>query len=282
MEIAKLRIIRSLWTKVVKAFDPDSEVTPLIVNAFTSKWNKTLYDPHVNVLRTTIEALSAIIGGVDGLCLNAFDYLTDESNAHSTRLAQNIPGIINEESFCDKVIDPAGGSWAIESLSDQLGQKAWSLFQEVEGRGGLSKAIREGFVQNHIETVAKQKLEAIKEGKSVLVGTNQFNNPAEQPQKLLEKTLEPAAPREKTQKQQDALSNVAEQIAACYITDQPNEALFGSTVDAFKTGVTIDDVKLELINGVVDSKMKIICVNQPLKIQRAAQPTEQSRENGQP
>jgi methylmalonyl-CoA mutase len=142
MEVAKLRAARILWAKAVEAFGGNRESRKMHIHAQTSLWNKTLYDPYLNMLRTTTEAFSGIVGGINSMHVGAFDEVFGLPDEFSRRIARNTQIILKEESHLDRVIDPAGGSWYVENLTNEIAEKAWKLFQEVERRGGMYKAVK--------------------------------------------------------------------------------------------------------------------------------------------
>ena len=176
MEIAKLRALRTTWANIVEAFGGDSEAQKATVYSGSAKYNKTIHDPYVNMLRNTTEAFSSMIGGCDILSVEPFDDVFGHPNQLSRRIARNVQVILKEECHGGRVIDPAGGSWFIENLTLELGQKAWSLFQQVEQQGGMLSALKAGFVQNSIADVHKEKTKKLGQRKNVAVGTNMYAN----------------------------------------------------------------------------------------------------------
>ena len=179
MEVAKLRAIKVIWAQIVRAFGGAKRTQGISLHARTGRRNKTCLDPHVNMLRTTSEALAAAIGGVDSLTLAPFDAPLGPSNDFSRRVARNVQLILQQELQLTNLIDPAGGSWHVEKLTDQLARAAWQLFQEIEARGGLQMCLQTGFVQREIEAVAQQRLRDLESQEAVLVGTNMYADPNE-------------------------------------------------------------------------------------------------------
>jgi len=177
MEMAKLRAARYLWAQVVKAYglsEPGN--ARMNIHAVTADWNKTLYDPYVNMLRTTTESMSAIIAGIDSLTVRPFNSVFSEPDEFSERIARNQQLLLKEESYLDKVVDPAAGSYYIENITDALIDKAWSLFLEVESRGGFMEAFQQGFIQEKIRQTSQKKLNDIAMRRELLLGTNQYPN----------------------------------------------------------------------------------------------------------
>jgi methylmalonyl-CoA mutase len=179
-EIAKLRALRLLWAAIVKAYDADPQLaSKLRIHSSTSSWYQTTLDPYVNMLRVTTEAMSAVIAGADSLTVSPFDSTFKTSDEFSERIARNVSIILKEEAYLDKAIDPAAGSYYLESLTDQLANQAWSLFKEVEAKGGFEEAYENGFILSSITEVSRRKFRDIANGRMVLVGTNKYPNPKE-------------------------------------------------------------------------------------------------------
>ncbi|MGK7370172.1 MAG: methylmalonyl-CoA mutase family protein [Candidatus Halalkalibacterium sp. M3_1C_030] len=174
-EIAKLRALRLLWRQLLEAYEADGDI-PAYIHAETSLWNKTVFDPYVNMLRSTTEGMSAAIGGIDSLTVHPFDRIFEEPDDFSERIARNSQIIMQEEAYFDKVTDPSAGSYYIEKLTDKIAGEAWSLFQQVEQEGGLLKSLQNGTVQSLIESTQKSRdLEIASRGR-IFVGTNQYPN----------------------------------------------------------------------------------------------------------
>ena len=179
LEIAKFRAARFLWSKLLEVFNADEESRKLFIHARTTKSNQTIYDPHVNILRTTTEAFSAIVGGVDSLHTNRFDEIFSDENEFAGRIARNTQIILKEEAHLDKVIDPAGGSYFVESLTKEIAEAAWKEFQLIQSKGGLLECIKSGYIQDSVSAVAEQKSKDVKTRKQVIVGSNMYANPKE-------------------------------------------------------------------------------------------------------
>ena len=150
MEIAKLRAFRLLYAKVVQAYGiEDASLQSPFILVKTDKLNQTQYDYYNNLLRTTTEAISGVIGGANAVIVQGFDGLRQAEDAQSSRLARNIQHLLKHESYLDKVIDPAGGSYYIEQATDALGQAAWKMFQDIEKEGGFLEWVEVGKVGSH-------------------------------------------------------------------------------------------------------------------------------------
>ncbi|HNQ67063.1 MAG TPA: methylmalonyl-CoA mutase family protein [Bacteroidales bacterium] len=177
MEIAKLRAARLLWAKIVEANDcKNIESTKINMHCETSQWNKTIYDPYVNMLRATTEAMAAIIGGTGSLTVIPFDDSFAEPSEFSLRIAKNVQLIIREEAHFGKVVDPAAGSYYIENLTDNLIEKAWDLFLKLDELGGFTEAVKTGFIQDSINQTAKLRNSNIATRREIVLGTNQYPN----------------------------------------------------------------------------------------------------------
>lgn len=181
MEVAKFRAARLLWAKITEAFGAKQEDRKAVIHARTSRINQTKYDPYVNMLRTTTEAFSAVIGGVDSMHTNHFDELFGIPNEFSRRIARNVQIILSEESHLSQLIDPAGGSYYVEKLTQDVALEAWKQFQQIEDKGGMSKALESGFIKEKIDDVVALIRNDYSKRKSVLVGTNMYANATEQP-----------------------------------------------------------------------------------------------------
>ncbi len=187
MEIAKLRAARMLWSQIVAAFGGSEDAQKMTIHARTATWNKTVNDPYVNMLRTTVEAFAGAIGGIDSMHVAPFDEVIRQPDEFSRRIARNTQLILQQECNLTRLIDPAGGSWYVETLTDKLARAAWKLFQEVEQQGGMLKALQAGLPQQQIAGVASKRADSLASRKDVLVGVNMYANPSEKP-------LEPRAP----------------------------------------------------------------------------------------
>ena len=174
-EIAKLRAARLLWSVVINGFHL-SNIEKMNIHCVTSRWNKTVYDPYVNLLRTQTEAMSAILGGADSVTVEPFDTVFRSPDEFSERIARNQQLILKEEAYFDKVADPAAGSYYIENLTNLMAENAWKLFLEIEEKGGFLSGLKTGFIQNAISESAKERLTDSAMRKNILLGTNQYPN----------------------------------------------------------------------------------------------------------
>jgi methylmalonyl-CoA mutase len=175
MEVAKMRAGRLLWSRIVQQFGPKNPKSlSLRTHCQTSGWSLTEQDPYNNVTRTCIEALAAVLGGTQSLHTNSLDEAIALPTDFSARIARNTQLYLQHETGITKVVDPLGGSYYLESLTEQLAQKAWQLIEEVEGLGGMTKAIESGIPKMRIEEAAAAKQARIDSGKDVIVGVNKY------------------------------------------------------------------------------------------------------------
>ena len=187
MEIAKMRAGRLLWAKMVKEFNPENvKSLSLRTHCQTSGWSLTEQDPYNNVARTCIEAMAAGLGGTQSLHTNALDEAIALPTDFSARIARNTQIYIQEETGITKAIDPWGGSYYVEKLTQQITEKAWERIQEVEELGGMAKAIESGIPKMRIEEAAARKQARIDSGKDIIVGVNRYQLDKEDPIDILE------------------------------------------------------------------------------------------------
>lgn len=187
MEIAKMRAGRLLWAKIVKQFNPkNSKSLALRTHCQTSGWSLTEQDAFNNVTRTAVEAMAAALGHTQSLHTNSFDEAIALPTDYSARIARNTQLYLQDETGITKVVDPWGGSYYVEYLTDQLVQKAWTLIEEVEELGGMAKAIEAGIPKMRIEEAAARKQARIDSGKDVIVGVNRYQTKEKDDFEILE------------------------------------------------------------------------------------------------
>ena len=187
MEIAKMRAARMLWAKIIKSFNPKNPKSmALRTHCQTSGWSLTEQDPYNNVGRTVIEAMSAAMGHTQSLHTNALDEAIALPTDFSARIARNTQIYLQEETNICRVVDPWGGSYYVESLTQEIAEKAWKLIQEIEELGGMAKAIETGIPKMRIEEAAARTQARIDSGKQVIVGTNAYKLNEEEPIDILE------------------------------------------------------------------------------------------------
>ncbi len=177
MELAKFRAARILWANIVNAYKPERGCSEkMFVHAVTSKWNLTSYDPYSNMLRGTTEAMSASLAGVQSLEVTPFDASYEQPTEFAERIARNVQLLLKHESHFNSVIDPAGGSYYIETLTQSIAEQAWKLFCETESAGGYVAAFRAGNIVEAVEQSAAAKDKAVATRRTILLGTNQYPN----------------------------------------------------------------------------------------------------------
>ena len=177
MELAKFRAARMMWAQIVAQFKPGAtDCAKMMAHAVTSRFNQTIYDAHVNLLRSQTEAMSAALAGVDSITVTPFDAPYKTPDEFSERIARNQQFLLKEESHLDKVVDPAGGSYYVETLTVSIAKEAWKLFLEVEEKGGFTACVADGSVQAAVNASSTKRHADMATRKEILLGTNQFPN----------------------------------------------------------------------------------------------------------
>ncbi len=248
MEIAKMRAARMLWAKLVSQFNPKNQKSlALRTHCQTSGWSLTEQDPFNNVARTTIEAAAAAFGGTQSLHTNALDEAIALPTDFSARIARNTQIFLQEETGITKTVDPWAGSYYIEKLTHDIAQKAWSLIEEVEELGGMTKAIEAGIPKLRIEEAAARKQARIDSGQDIIVGVNKFRLEEEDPISTLEvdnqtvrngqiKRLEQIKSTRNTEAVHQALSKLTEAARS------GKENLLALAVDAARKRATLGEI----------------------------------------
>jgi len=187
MEIAKMRAARMIWAKLVKQFHPKNPKSlTLRTHCQTSGWSLTEQDPYNNVARTCVEAMAAVFGGTQSLHTNALDEAIALPTEFSARIARNTQIYLQKETEITRVVDPWGGSYYVEKLTEEISQKAWKLIQEIEDLGGMAKAIETGIPKMRIEEAAARKQAKIDSGEHQIIGVNSYRLDQEEPIDTLE------------------------------------------------------------------------------------------------
>jgi methylmalonyl-CoA mutase len=197
MEIAKIRAAREVWARIASEFsagDPDPETLKANIFGRTSFFTKTYYDPYVNMLRNSTEAFSAVVGGVDGLTVGCFDEAVRSGDEFSRRTARNAQIMLQEEFHLTAAIDPAGGAWYIESITESLASKIWETIQDVQSRGGMLACVKSGYVQKAVGDVLQERFKKLSTRSDRAVGTNMYPNLTETPLSGAVKFTPPSAP----------------------------------------------------------------------------------------
>ena len=252
MEIAKMRAARLLWAKLVKQFNPKNPKSmALRTHSQTSGWSLTAQDVFNNVIRTTIEAMAAAMGGTQSLHTNALDEALALPTDFSARIARNTQIYLQEETGITHVVDPWGGSYYVESLTAELTTKAWALIQEVEKLGGMTRAIESGLPKMRIEEAAARRQARIDSGRETIVGVNKYVVADEKPIDVL--VVDNAAVREtqlarleRVKKTRNAdLANAAlAALTKCAATGEGN--LLELAVDAARKRATLGEISMAL------------------------------------
>ncbi|MEH7305572.1 methylmalonyl-CoA mutase subunit beta [Neobacillus drentensis] len=175
MEMAKLRAARILWNRISDVYGASCDMAKMQIAAETSSFTKTVTDSHVNLLRAGNEAFAAVAGGVQYLHVSPFDHLTG-ANPSSDRIARNTQLLLKEEAHLKTVVDPAGGSWYVEHLTNELAEKAWFFFQGIETHGGILEVLKTNWLQKEIAAVYEKRIQDVQTRRTSIVGTNVYAN----------------------------------------------------------------------------------------------------------
>lgn len=247
MQIAKLRAVRPIWAQIVKAFGGSEDAQKMHIHGRPAKFFKTIYDPYVNMLRDTTELFSGVVGGVDSFENSTFDEPVRKGDEFSRRIARNMQIILQEEFGLLQPIDPAGGSWAVETLTKQIKEKIWAEFQAVESKGGIVAALKEGYPQEQIAAVLDARFKAAETRKDRIVGNNMYPNMTEE---RIDARPESQADNMKARKSaiEAYLANVNAKDAIAAIKADDVE----SVIAAAKAGATIAELRKALGTAEVD------------------------------
>lgn len=250
-EIAKLRAARILWHNIIQHYGGNPEVFRMFIHSITSEYNLTLTDPYVNMLRTTTETFSAIVGGADSITTHPFDIKFGIADEFSRRIARNTQIILKEEAHLGQVIDPAGGSYYVETLTEQIAQLTWEKFQDIVSNGGMYKLLLNSSIQKELDETNKFRLENYKKRKDVLIGTNLYANLKEQTPEF--RTLnhnEFANQRIKELAQYQKESEIKPQFEKIKVANQKGDSeLIRAMVDALLEGALISEISSALKTG---------------------------------
>ena len=252
MEIAKMRAARLLWTRIVAEFNPQNPKSSMLrTHSQTSGWSLTEQDPYNNVVRTTVEAMAAVFGGTQSLHTNALDEAIALPTEFSARIARNTQLIIQEETGITKVVDPWGGSYLMESLTQEIADKAWELIEEVEAAGGMAKAIETGMPKLRIEEAAAKKQARIDRGDDVIVGVNKYQLAEEDDVEILEIDNDAVRTAQlerlesiRSSRDEKAVETVLEEIRQCAASGSGN--LLALAVEATRRRATVGEVSFAM------------------------------------
>ncbi len=273
MEIAKFRAARMLWHTIAEAFGAGPEYRRMTIHGRTGMYNKTRIDPWVNMLRVSTETFAGIAGGCDSIHTGPFDEVLGMPDEFSRRIARNVQTLFKEESHFDKVADPAGGSWYVENITLALAKHAWALFQDIEGMGGMAKALFAGDVQEKTEAVATARAKNTATRKDRIVGVNMYPNLTETPLAPRDErgpdfhqTCMARVTRDIKDRDESVVDNALAALKAAI-----GEKRMGLAVDAAAAGATLSELSSAM--GYGTGKVSI----QPLNIHRRAEPFENLR-----
>lgn len=249
MEIAKLRAARMLWARLASVLGGTPAAQRTTLHVRTCLFNKTVYDPYVNMLRTTVEAFSGVLGGCDSLQVGAFDEVVRTPDAFSQRIARNQQLVLRDECQLTKVADPAGGSWYVENLTAELAGRAWAIFQEIEKLGGMAKALQAGWPQAEVAKIAEARRVGVARRRDSIIGTNVYANPTEKPLEVPDTRSELAGFRRRRAREIAAARTTAddqqhrtvlERLAG--VVGKQDAALFEACIQAVSAGATLGEV----------------------------------------
>lgn len=276
MEIAKLRAARYLWAKIVESYGGDENAQKMLIHGRSSIFYQTVYDPYVNMLRTTTEAFSAVIGGVDSLHSSCFNESIGLPDEFARRIARNVQILLNEESNLSKIIDPAGGSYYIEKLTDEVANLTLKMVQDIDDKGGIVKFIESGELQSSINAILEERKKDLAKRKTVLVGTNQYANTKEEKLeavlpdcKEIKKKRSEYIQKFRTSGDNSKHTAILQKLQS--IVDNNTDKL-NTAIEAILEGATLGEVASAIRSNYSESQSVT-----PLKIVRLAEDFEQLR-----
>jgi len=252
MEIAKMRAARLLWARIVSEFNPANPKSSMLrTHSQTSGWSLTEQDPYNNVVRTTIEAMAAVFGGTQSLHTNALDEAIALPTDFSARIARNTQLVIQEETGITRVVDPWGGSYMMESLTQDIADKAWELIEEVEQAGGMAKAIETGMPKLRIEEAAAKKQARIDRGEDVIVGVNKYRPEKEDQVEILDIDNEAVRASQlarladiRASRDESAVEAILEDIYQCAVSGKGN--LLELAIEATRRRATVGEISFAM------------------------------------
>lgn len=266
MEIAKMRAARMLWAKMVREFHPAKDKSmALRTHCQTSGWSLTEQDPYNNVTRTCVEALAAAMGHTQSLHTNALDEAIALPTDFSARIARNTQLILQQETDICRVVDPWGGSWYVEHLTQELASRAWALIEEIESLGGMAKAIETGIPKMRIEEAAAKKQARIDSGQDIIVGVNRFFSAESAELEILEVDNTRVRRQQldrleklKAERDEPQVQHCLERLSAA--AESGSENLLALSVDAARARATLGEISmaLEKIFGRYQARIKSI------------------------
>ena len=273
MEIAKLRAARLLWSQVVAAFGGGETAQQMTLHAQTATRNKTSYDAYVNILRSTLQGLAGAVSGIDSLHISPFDVTIRPPDEFSRRIARNQQLILQHESNLAQPIDPAGGAYYVEYLTDWLAREAWSHFQEIEAEGGMFAALQAGIPQNQVTEVAARRADNLARRKDVLIGTNMYPDLNSAP------LARGSAEGEKWYREraaQIAAMRTSENSVLSTLSEAASDNLLEAAIEAAQSGTTLGQITKAIRPNSVQGPSVM-----PLHIHRIAEHFETLRQNAE-
>ena len=250
-EVAKFRALRMLWAQVVEAFGGDAEAQKINLYAHTGMLDKSELDPYVNMLRTTVEAFAGAVSGIDGMHIAPFDATARPPDAFSRRIARNQHLVLQQEANLARLVDPAGGSWYVEYLTQEITKAAWAIFQQIEAASGMHEALQAETPQEQTAEVAEKRVQNLANRRDVMVGTNMYANPTETPLR----------PDDGEKHAQHRIDTIAQQRgAAGDALAQIKRDDFDTLVQAALYGATLGEITSALYDDQTATKVTPLCV----------------------
>lgn len=261
MQIAKLRAVRPIWAKIIAEFGGDEEDQRMYVHGKPALFFKTIYDPYVNMLRNTTEIFSGVVGGLDSYENSPFDEPIRKGDEFSRRIARNVQIMLQEEFGLLKPIDPAGGSWAVETLTKEIKEKIWAEFQLIEGKGGIVKALQEEYPQSQITKILEERFKNAEYRKDRIVGNNMYPNMTEE---LLDKRSEDHD--EIKRQRMNAIGEYLNDMDDVYKQEniaklaELKDELLAQAVQSIQAGATIGEIRAALNKHYTGKNEKITII----------------------
>jgi methylmalonyl-CoA mutase len=252
LEIAKMRAARLLWCRIMKGFGAKNPKSLMLrTHCQTSGWSLTEQDPYNNVVRTTIEAMAAVFGGTQSLHTNSFDEAIALPSEFSSRIARNTQLILQEETHITSVVDPWGGSYMMERLTQDMADAAWAIIGEVDKQGGMTRAVASGWAKLKIEAAAAEKQARIDSGRDVIVGVNKYRPDKDEPVEILEVDNHKVRASQVARLQQIRATRDAARVEAALqaLTDSARSGkgnLLALSIEAMRARATVGEVSAAL------------------------------------
>jgi methylmalonyl-CoA mutase len=291
VEVAKLRAMRGLWSRLVDVLGGDALAQRSTIHVRTNRFNKTVYDPYVNLLRTSVEAFAGVLGGGDSMQVGAFDEWVRPPSEFAQRLARNQQLVLRDECHLTQVVDPAGGSWLVEHLTAELASRAWTLFQEIEKQGGMAAAMRSGGPQREVAQVATGRVQRVNQRRESVIGVNQYVQVQEKPLEV--PVTDPEAFHRRRVQQVTAARTASDDAAhrkvlerLTSVVGQTGPGCFEACVAAVQAGATLGEITRAVrIQDQPDAPLTPVCITRaawPLEALRARVDAHARRTGGRP